>query len=274
VALVALYRAFTTLAVTDRPLSIAKPGDWTDWAIILDAFDISIQTFVTSFAHRSTAFDMFVSRLDGDTFWKGGPVIAALWWCWFRSESHRHAARRLVIGTIASAVAAVILGRALAIILPFRVRPIFEPSLQGILNFASGPTDGLQLWSSFPSDHAMAFSAVATGLWLVSRPMGLAAFAYVVAFIDLPRIYVGLHYPTDILGGTVFGIVVTLLVCSKPMLAHWGTVLQWIDTRWVSRSPGLFYPFAFFLTFEMSTMFNDVRFMLMFVAKLLPRTLH
>jgi undecaprenyl-diphosphatase len=60
----------------------------------------------------------------------------------------------------------------------------------------------------FPSDHAVMAGAVTAGLWLVSRRLGLltAAAAAVMAFA---RVYVGAHYPQDVLGGLVFGAAVS-----------------------------------------------------------------
>ncbi len=63
---------------------------------------------------------------------------------------------------------------------------------------------------SFPSDHAVMAGAVAAGLFIVSRRLGLfvAAAAVLMAFA---RVYVGAHYPGDVLAGLVVGAVVVTL---------------------------------------------------------------
>ena len=57
---------------------------------------------------------------------------------------------------------------------------------------------------SFPSDHATAAGAVAVGLLLTNRRWGIVAavLAIVMAFT---RVYVGAHYPGDVLAGLALG---------------------------------------------------------------------
>lgn len=60
---------------------------------------------------------------------------------------------------------------------------------------------------SFPSDHATVAGAVAMGLLLVHRRLGLAAVAAAVLMAGT-RVYVGAHYPGDVLAGLALGAVV------------------------------------------------------------------
>ena len=61
---------------------------------------------------------------------------------------------------------------------------------------------------SFPSDHAVMAGAVAAGVLLSHRRLGLlaAAAAILMAFT---RVYVGAHYPLDVIVGLLFGAAVT-----------------------------------------------------------------
>jgi membrane-associated phospholipid phosphatase len=61
---------------------------------------------------------------------------------------------------------------------------------------------------SFPSDHSVMAGAVAVGLLLVSRRLGSFAAAAAV-LIALARVYVGAHYPWDVVGGLAVGALVT-----------------------------------------------------------------
>ncbi len=65
----------------------------------------------------------------------------------------------------------------------------------GILRWPTSRTDFL-----LPSDHAVMAGAVAAGLLLAHRRLGAlaAAAALLMAFA---RVYIGAHYPWDVLGG-------------------------------------------------------------------------
>lgn len=59
---------------------------------------------------------------------------------------------------------------------------------------------------SFPSGHAAFFFALAAGIWFYHRRLG-TLFFIAAALISLSRIAAGLHWPSDILGGAVVGIL-------------------------------------------------------------------
>ncbi len=60
---------------------------------------------------------------------------------------------------------------------------------------------------SFPSAHATNLFAVLTVLWHHHRPAAWVA-APIAAFIALSRVYVGVHYPFDLVGGAILGLVI------------------------------------------------------------------
>jgi undecaprenyl-diphosphatase len=58
---------------------------------------------------------------------------------------------------------------------------------------------------SLPSLHAANFFAMATVAAAADRRLGLAAFV-VAAGVALSRVYVGVHWPTDVLAGAAWGV--------------------------------------------------------------------
>ena len=92
-----------------------------------------------------------------------------------------------------------------------RLRPSHEPGLEGYLHLVNGYKGGIY---SFVSSHAANAFGVATFLWLILRKhikWIWIMFIWAVVF-SYTRIYLGVHYPFDILGGVILGAFIGLLV--------------------------------------------------------------
>jgi len=81
-----------------------------------------------------------------------------------------------------------------------RPRPFVQLGLSVLHGFYQ-PTD-----PSFPSNLAAVVFGLALAVWLMNKRTGtwLLIMAFVACFA---RVYVGIHYPSDILGGAAFGVV-------------------------------------------------------------------
>jgi len=85
----------------------------------------------------------------------------------------------------------------------FRPRPFTE--LPANLLFYR-PTD-----SSFPANSAAVAFAIATAIFLADRKAG-SLLLFLAFLLGFSRIYVGVHYPSDILGGAAIGAATALLI--------------------------------------------------------------
>jgi undecaprenyl-diphosphatase len=70
---------------------------------------------------------------------------------------------------------------------------------------------GRKTSASFPSSHAMNMFAQATLFSFFFRKKSAWFFLF-AAIIGFSRIYVGAHYPFDVLGGAIFGVCIGALV--------------------------------------------------------------
>jgi PAP2 superfamily protein len=221
----------------------------------MNGFDQAIMSFLNRAAQVSPGFDQVVVFLSNSDLVKGGAVVAVLWAAWFRQGGEQKKNRAFLLSGVLGSLGALLIARVIAHAAPMRLRPVMNPQL----NFR--PPTGLPdqsnwtAWSSFPSDHAALFLALATGVWLAWRKGGTALFFYVAAVICLPRIYVGIHYPTDVLAGGALGLgFVALLsmgairsVVAEPVL------------NWGKRHPVAFYFGLSLLLFQVATLFWDIR---------------
>lgn len=87
-----------------------------------------------------------------------------------------------------------------------RLRPSHDPALNGLLHLVNGYKGGLY---GFASGHAANTFGIATFFWLLFRSrynwIGLL-FLWAVA-VTYTRLYLGVHYPSDILVGGTIGIL-------------------------------------------------------------------
>jgi undecaprenyl-diphosphatase len=148
-------------------------------------------------------------------------VLVGCWWTLRRREDAPAAMASLLWAPLAA-------GIALLINIPIRgfverPRPFLDH--QGLEVLVQGKAD-----YSFVSDHTTMAMAIGVGLFITHRRFGLIGIG--LALLEgLCRVYMGVHYPTDVIGGFALGTAVTLL------LAPLAQALLTPLTTAVARSP-------------------------------------
>jgi len=165
----------------------------------IQSADRSIYYFFGYF-QGNWALDRIASQLESDTLLKTGPVISLLWYFWFRSDGDPYERRTTILTILTGTFLGLVVTRLLATLTPFRTRPIYEAGLVHHAFSMPMPSYFSQM-SSFPSDHAAYLAALGFGLIYLSRRLTAPVIAFVALWICLPRVYMGIHYASDIVGG-------------------------------------------------------------------------
>lgn len=226
------------------------------------AIDVAIVSFLNQFATRSATFDQLVWLLANNYLLKSGLVLVLLYWAWFKAEeTSRDDRATIVFGLFASCVA-IGLARLLAVVAPFRERPLRNPDLHFLIP-TSMKADSLLGWSAFPSDTSTLWFGIAATLFLVSRRWGLVAFAYTFIVVGLARVYLGIHYPSDILAGALIGVGAVSLIHFAPLKA----AVTRVPLKLLRDRPRLAQTTFCVLTFLIGTTFEPVYQLGIFVIK-------
>ena len=107
-----------------------------------------------------------------------------------------------------------------------RFRPSHEPALQGLVDLVNGKRGGLY---GFISGHASNGFAICTFIALYLRRKAVTFPLILWACLSsYSRIYLGLHYPGDILCGALFGI---FMGYTFHRLMLWASARWWLPLR-------------------------------------------
>jgi undecaprenyl-diphosphatase len=181
-----------------------------DWNLFLD---------INHLAGQSAGLDLVGRFFAVDAFWLFGVVLIALWFWPGAVEARRAREQRVVNAAIALAFA--LLSAHFIGVFFYRARPFVAHAVTQLIPY---PPD-----ASFPSDHTTVAFALIVALWPV---LGRTRWFWIAwgALIGLARVMVGVHYPTDVLGGALLGAAWgALALMLSPRLARVELpVIEWL----------------------------------------------
>jgi undecaprenyl-diphosphatase len=141
--------------------------------------------------------------------------------------------------------------------------PVLNPQFQPLFpryRWGSGT------WNCFPSHSTLAYFTVAAGLWPLRRSLSIALSVLALACVSLPRVYLGGHYPIDVLFSCVLGVLALVAVSRWNVPAP---ISQWLSKGGAGTA---IRDWLFFLwVFEFGEGFRGVEFFAGFVHHLLRR---
>ena len=137
-------------------------------------------------------------------------IIYFIWWIFLSrtkpSENWPMLGKRkwLDLFSVILAVALAILINYLLSFAHFRARPFISSS---VINLIGNPFSV----KSFPSDHTAVVFALALAVWFYNKKLGYI-FLVSAVFVGIARIFTGVHYPADIIAGSLVGLLAALVI--------------------------------------------------------------
>ncbi len=162
----------------------------------ITVLDFSILHFIADHFHNAWLDQVMilVTKLgDGGFIW----IAAALFLILF--PQYRKQAPYL----LAALAVSFLLGEGIMKHLVERIRPFYIEEVELLIQ----PPGGY----SFPSGHTTTSFASAMALWKINRRFGAIGFG-IASSIGFSRLYLFVHYPTDVVCGIVLGIGTAVLV--------------------------------------------------------------
>jgi undecaprenyl-diphosphatase len=87
-----------------------------------------------------------------------------------------------------------------------RLRPCYEPELQGLVHLVKGECGGMY---SFVSSHATnSFNVALLSLLFIKKRWFSISIIIWALVIGYSRIYLGVHYPADVICGSILGALI------------------------------------------------------------------
>ena len=155
------------------------------------------------------------------------PVVLLMWILGsaFNNENAKKGAVMLAVVFIAI----IIIGLSLKAVY-YRPRPFLNPLLSSI-DHVLVPKD---FDSSFPSGHALIVAGGAAAAFLFLRKRYSIPLVIEAALVSYSRVYVGVHYPTDVIAGVILGVAISFIICSILINnKYFNKLYQIIDTIYV-----------------------------------------
>ena len=163
----------------------------------LSQVDAEVFLWINGWVGASSTWDRVVQWVVSDYL---VPVVFSLallgiWFAWADQAMRERHQRGVMLAGLSVGVASAVVK--IFNLFYFRTRPF--DSLEVELLFYP-PTD-----SSFPANPVAVTVAMATGVWMINRRIGSAMYGVALLY-GFSRVYAGVFYPLDVIGGALVGI--------------------------------------------------------------------
>ena len=218
--------------------------------------DRIISLYLNQFAHQNPRMDHFMYMISENKLLKGGVIMAVFYGLWWSCQENRGKLFLSILAAFVAEIGTIIL----SLTLPYRARPFTG------VDIPFKPPVAVDIWwnnhiSSFPSDHATLFTVMGLGIYSVHKKLGTVVLLYILLFVFFPRIYLGLHYFSDLLAGLIIGTIVFVISL------RWNKTQQLAAKvlQFANQKPQYFYPLLFLISYQLVDLFTETREILGFI---------
>lgn len=210
--------------------------------------DLKVIRLLTPLQARPALVDA-IDILSRNSLVNGFVFVVPLYLYWHFSEGER---RRLAQRRLLIILLGMILGALASLLLQQLIRwppPAVHPAVADVYSplFRDNPN-----LNSFPSDSTLLFSTVAFGVAAWSSRLSMGLLTWLLVFVAPSKVFVGGHYPTDLLAGLLLGF------CSVRLSSYLMDKLPRLENL-ASNQSVVFRLAIFFWLFEVGNELRDLR---------------
>jgi undecaprenyl-diphosphatase len=216
---------------------------------MLQQLDVAILRLFNGYVDAWPAFDRAVSIVSEWSYVRATGLVCIVWWAW--AAGRDPANRTKILAGLAGVAIATACSKLIQMSVFVHLRPFREAGELG-LTLPRALATNWGYGSSFPSDTATMYFALAMVIFGVARKLGVGAFLWVAVVIALPRVYLTYHFPSDILAGFVLGAGVVWAM--QRYTAQWP--LWRYALNFEVRTPQYFYPVMFCYLYQVVDAFQ------------------
>lgn len=163
----------------------------------MNPFDLTLYHFVNHFAGYHPVVDAIMKFFAQDALDIYAVLFIVAWFSLPKSEENK---RHALVVSFCSGVLALFMNLVISHIW-FRPRPFAVLPSGSFTQLIPHGND-----ASFPSDHTSGGFAFASGTWGKGTKWVSYSFTILAVLTMIARVYVGVHWPTDVIAGLVIGI--------------------------------------------------------------------